>query len=130
MSNMVVKDGNGTLKSLNTTGSGTDADPYVPAHTFSEIFPTADADLTQKITVVTAGSPQQGPDKSNTNGWLIQAASSNSGAAYFMFHGQTAAAKGFPLFPGSGVIFVPVVDLNSLDFDVTTNGNSVMASKV
>jgi hypothetical protein len=95
----------------------------------NEIIPTPDADLTQKITCGAPGVVQQGPNKSNDNGWLLTPAATNTGVAYFMFHGQTAANKGFPMAVG-GLFYVPVVDLNSLDFDVTTSGNIVFASKV
>ena len=90
--------------------------------------PTPNADLTQIITVATAGSPQQGPDKASANGWFLTPGSANTGVAYWMYHGQTAAAKGFPMAVG-GLFYVNVQNLNSLDFDVTTSGNTILASK-
>ena len=70
-------------------------------HYLTEVFVdptvTADADLTQLITVTTAGTPVQGPNKSNPGGWVLKANADNTDTVYFMFHGQTKAAKGFPL---------------------------------
>ena len=92
------------------------------------VMVTADADLTQVITVTTTGTPVQGPNKSNPSGWYIKAATANTGVMYFMFHGQTAAAKGFPLSAGQ-VMFLPVANLSGLDFDATVNGEKVVCSK-
>lgn len=83
---------------------------------------TADADLTQLITVATSGTPVQGPAKTNAGGWWITADPTNLKPIRFMFHGQTAAAKGFPLDAGDKM-FLPVSSLASVDFDVDSGGN-------
>jgi hypothetical protein len=89
-------------------------------------LPTADLDLTQKIVVTTAGTPVQGPDKTNAGGWLLYAKS--TGPSWWMFHGQTAANKGVPISASGS--WCPVADLNLIDVDSTTNSDIVMASKV
>ena len=92
------------------------------------VMVTADVDITQKIVVTTAGTPVQGPDKTNAGGWWVKAGTINTGVMYFMFHGQTAANKGFPLSAGQ-VMFLPVANLSGLDFDATVNGEKVVCSK-
>ena len=91
-------------------------------------LPAPDQDLTQIIVVTTAGTPVQGPDVSDILGWYLKASVENTGIIYFMYHGQTKANKGFPLSPGD-MIFVPVENLNSLDFDSSVNGEKIHASK-
>jgi hypothetical protein len=91
-------------------------------------LPTADADITQKITVTTAGTPVQGPDVNSANGWLLFAKS--TGPSWWMFHGQTAANKGVPITSGGGGVWCPVVNLSSIDIDSTANGEIVVAQKV
>jgi hypothetical protein len=102
-------------------------------HYLTEVFVTpsvtADADLTQTITVTTAGTPVQGPDKSNPGGWMLKANPSNTGSVWVMFHGQTKAAKGFPLEVGNPIC-APVLNLSSLDFDADTSGGKVHAIKL
>ena len=98
--------------------------------TFVDPCITADADLTQLITVTAAGTPVQGPDKSNPGGWMLKANPSNTGSVWVMFHGQTKAAKGFPLEVGGNPICVPVVNLSGLDFDADTSGGKVHAIKL
>ena len=93
------------------------------------VMVTADADLTQVITVTTAGTPVQGPAKSNPSGWYIKAATANTGVMYFMFHGQTAVAKGFPLSAGQ-LFVIPVTNLSDIDFDASVNGEKIIAAKV
>jgi hypothetical protein len=88
----------------------------------------ADANLTQKITVATAGTPVTGPAISNGGGWLLKAKETNTGACWYMYTGTTAANKGVPLGVGE-VMYVPVASLSSLDFDAATSGNIIMASK-
>ena len=89
---------------------------------------SADSDLTQLVTVTTAGTPVQGPAKTNGSGWYLKALVTNAGTMYFMFWGQTAAAKGFPLSAGD-LIYVPVSNLSSLGFDATVNGEKVICTK-
>ena len=96
----------------------------------TENLPTADLDITQKITVTNAGTPVQGPDKTNANGWLLFAKTTNTGPAWWMYHGQTAANKGIPIIASGGPVWCPVADLNSIDIDTTANGEIVFASKV
>ena len=55
---------------------------------------TADADVTQHIVVTTAGTPVQGPAKTNPGGWMIGNYATNTTIVYFMYHGQTNANKG------------------------------------
>jgi hypothetical protein len=88
----------------------------------------ADADITQLITVAVAGTPEQGPDKSNPGGWILKADPSNSGSVWLFGHGQSKALKGFPLGVGEAV-FVMVENLNSLDFDADTNGAKIHVLK-
>lgn len=95
----------------------------------SSVMVTASADLTQLITVTTAGTPVQGPAVTNPGGWILKADPANSGSAWFMFHGQTKALKGFPLGVGESMM-VPVESLADLDFDADTNGNKVHAAKL
>ena len=90
---------------------------------------TTDADITQLITVTTAGTPVQGPDKSNISGWMIKADPTNVGNVWFMFHGQTKAAKGFPVAVGEAAPLY-TQNLSSIDFDADTNGNKIRALKV
>lgn len=92
------------------------------------VLVTADADITQLITVANAGTPVQGPDKTNAGGWFIKAEVANTGTIYWMFHGQTKATKGYPLSAGDAD-FVPVSDLNSIDFDSSVSGEKVWAHK-
>jgi hypothetical protein len=87
----------------------------------------ADAGITQMITVTTAGTPVQGPDVTNPGGWVIIGAGANTGKAYWMFHGQTTANKGFPI---TQALPIPVENLSSLDFDVSVNGEKVVAYKL
>jgi len=89
---------------------------------------TADADMTQLVTVTTAGTPVQGPNKANPGGWYVKAAVANTGTVYFMFHGQTAAAKGFPLSAGQTWV-LPVVNLSSCDFDASVSGEKLHFAK-
>ena len=88
-----------------------------------------DANLTQLVTVTTAGTPVQGPDKSNPGGWMLKADPANTGSVWFMFHGQTKATKGFPLEVGE-VMIVPVENLSDLDFDADTSGGKIRALKM
>jgi hypothetical protein len=90
---------------------------------------TADADMTQLVTVTTAGTPVQGPDKSNAGGWAVKADPANTGYIYFMFHGQSAATKGFPLSAGQTFI-LPVLNLSAVDFDASVNGEKVWLAKL
>jgi hypothetical protein len=90
---------------------------------------TATADLTQLVTVTTAGTPVQGPDKENASGWAVKADPSNTGYIYFMFHGQTAATKGFPLSAGQTFV-LPVLNLSAVDFDASVNGQKVWFAKL
>lgn len=92
------------------------------------VLVTADADLTQVITVTTAGTPVQGPNVTNPGGWVIKASPANTGTGYFMFHGQTKAAKGFPLAAGDPYPLM-VANLSDIDFDVDTSGDKFHASK-
>jgi len=84
-----------------------------------------DIDITQRITVTTSGTPVQGPEASNQTGWVLSAVGAT---CYFMFHGQTATNKGFPLVPGSNV-WTPAVNLRLLDFDSDSNGGIICATK-
>lgn len=90
---------------------------------------TADADMTQLVTVTTAGTPVQGPDKNNAGGWAVKADPANTGYIYFMFHGQTAAAKGFPLSAGQTFV-LPILNLSSVDFDASVNAQKVWLAKL
>ena len=72
------------------------------------------------ITVATAGSPQQGADIANLNGFVIKANPANTGIFYIFGTGQTYTT-GFPLSAGD-MIYVPVADLNTLWFDVSVSG--------
>jgi len=101
-------------------GDGT----FSPAVSVNLITP--DADITQLITVATSGSPVQGPAKTNPGGWYLAPGTTNTGAVYFMYHGQTKATKGMPI---AQLTPVPVSDLSSLDFDADTSGNIILASK-
>lgn len=96
---------------------------------YAPVLVTADADLTQIITVTSAGTPVQGPDKDNPNGWGVKASPANAGTVYFFFWGQTKAGKGFPLAPGDPFP-VPVRNLNELGFDADNNGDKVHAAKL
>lgn len=89
----------------------------------------ADADYTQLITVTTAGTPVQGPAKTNPSGWLLKADPANAGSVWFMFHGQTKAAKGFPLGVGESML-TQIEDLSTLDFDADNNGGKLHAVKI
>ena len=89
----------------------------------------ADADLTQLITVATAGTPVQGPDVSTPGGWMLKADPTNTGNVWFMFWGQTASAKGFPLAVGE-VMLAAVENLSDLGFDADASGNKIRAIKV
>jgi hypothetical protein len=93
------------------------------------VLVAADADITQLITVTTAGTPAQGPNKANPGGWMLKASADNTDTVYFMFHGQTKAARGFPLDKGESMI-VPVSNLSSLDFDADVNGEKIHAAKM
>jgi hypothetical protein len=92
---------------------------------------SADADITQLITVAVAGGTPavQGPDKSNPGGWILKADPNNTGSVWFFFHGQTKDLKGFPLGIGEAA-FVMVENLSSLDFDADANGAKIHALKV
>lgn len=103
---------------------------YSPVQQLASMaFITPDADMTQLITVVTAGTPVQGPDKVSEGIWLVKADPANTGTVYFMFHGQTKATKGFPLSAGEDE-YVLVSNLNSLDFDASVNGMKIWALKI
>lgn len=93
------------------------------------VLVTADANLTQLITVTTAGTPVQGPDATNPGGWVLKAHADNTDTVYFMFWGQTKAAKGFPLNPGEAMI-VPVSNLSTLGFDADVDGEKLHAAKL
>lgn len=95
----------------------------------ASVMVTADADLTQIITVTTAGTPAQGPAVTNPGGWILKANPSNTGSVWFMFHGQTKAAKGFPIGVGESAI-PPVESLSDLDFDADTSGGKIHAAKL
>ena len=88
-----------------------------------------DADFTQLITVAAAGTPVQGPAKSNAGGWMLKSDPDNTDTVWFMFHGETKATKGFPLNVGEAMVVV-VEDLSSLDFDADVNGNKIRAVKI
>lgn len=90
---------------------------------------TSDAGLTQVITVPTAGTPVQGPAVSNPAGWWIKAAPGNTGTVFFMFFGQTSAAKGFPLSAGQTVA-VQVANLAAIGFDASVSGEKIHACKI
>ena len=101
--------------------------PPIPAGTntignVGAVLVTTDADITQLVTVTTAGTPVQGPNKSNPGGWVLKASPTNVVAVRFMFHGQLAAAKGFPLSVGESM-YIPVANLSDLDFDADSGGN-------
>lgn len=95
----------------------------------ASVMVTADADLTQLITVAAAGTPVQGPAVTNPGGWMIKADPANTGSVWLMFHGQTKAAKGFPLGVGESTI-PPVESLADLDFDADTSGGKIHAMKL
>jgi hypothetical protein len=86
---------------------------------------TPDLDMTQLVTVVTAGTPVQGPDKSNPNGWWLRIDPANTGIISIMFHGQTKATKGFPLDSGQPLIPLNIKNLSSIDFDASVNNQKV-----
>ena len=68
-------------------------------------LPIADADITQKITVTTAGTPVQGPDINSDNGWLLYCKTSNTGPAWWMYTDRLPPTKAFQLLSalaGSG----------------------------
>ena len=108
--------------------------PSLPAGTnnigkVNSVMITPDADLTQVVTVTTAGTPVQGPAKSNPGGWMAKSDPANTGSVWFMFHGQTKANKGFPLGIGE-VMPIHVESLADLDFDADTNGNKIRILKL
>lgn len=86
------------------------------------VLVTADADITQLITVTTAGTPVQGPNKTNPGGWILKVSPTNTVPMRFMFHGQTASAKGYPMSSGEWM-YIPISNLSDLDFDADTGGN-------
>lgn len=96
---------------------------------YAPVLVTADADLTHIITVTSAGTPEAGPDKENPNGWILKANPDNTDTVWYMFAGQTKAAKGFPLNAGEAMI-VPVRNLNQLSFDADVSGDKVHAAKL
>lgn len=93
------------------------------------VMVTADADLTQIITVTTVGTPVQGPAVTNPGGWILKASPANVGSVWFFFHGQTKALKGFPLGVGESTV-ISVENLSSYDFDADTAGNKIHAAKL
>ena len=105
-----------------------ETNPLKISGSVATVIVTPDADLTQLITVTTAGTPVQGPNKTNPGGWVIKAKLTNTGTMYLMYHGQTAANKGFGLNSGEWM-FIPIVNLSDLDFDATINGEKVIALK-
>ena len=84
---------------------------------------TADATITGAITVTTSGTPVQGGNISNPNGFIIKAHPDNTDTVWFMYHGQ-AKSVGYPLNPGEQAP-VPVSNLNLLDFDADVSGESL-----
>lgn len=114
-----------------TTGSGTAVSAHATRGLKVDplVLVTADADLTQLITVTTAGTPVQGPAKTNPGGWMVKSDPDNTGSVWFMYHGQTKALKGFPLGVGESMV-VPVESLAALDFDADTSGDKVHATKL
>jgi len=93
------------------------------------VMVTPTVDLTQIITVTTAGTPVQGPNVDNPNGWLLKAGADNTDTVYFMFYGQTKSTKGFPLNAGEAII-LPVRNLSSLGFDADVSGEKIHAAKL
>ena len=89
----------------------------------------ADANLTQLITVTTAGTPVQGPDVSSPGRWTLKADPANTGNVWFMFWGQTAEAKGFPLAAGEPMLLA-VENLSDIGFDADTSGDKIRAVKM
>jgi hypothetical protein len=125
--NYVILDGLGNSRNFKATENNEvlTTHHYIDG-TFSSI--TVDADITQKIIVTTAGSPVQGPSKTNDGGWILKASPLNSGVARYMFHGQSASNKGFPLSSGDICLFNGS-NLSQLDFDADTDGSIIWATK-
>lgn len=96
---------------------------------YAPVLVTPDAGLTQIITVTSAGTPVPGPDVDNPNGWILKASPDNTDTVWYMFLGQTKAAKGFPLNAGEAMI-VPARNLNQLSFDADVSGEKIHAAKL
>jgi hypothetical protein len=112
---------------------GMAADPdgsgnYVPESISYPALVAADANFTQIVTI--SGSANvQGPNVSNPGGWVARPLSTNTGDVYYMFHGLTKAAAGFPISVG-GSMLLRIFNLSALDFNTDTAGNKIAFSKV
>ena len=89
----------------------------------------ADADITQLITVVAAGTPVRGPNKESVSGWWMRTDPSNTGYVTAMFHGQTKATKGFPLDSAMPAVLLNVSNLSDIDFDASVNDSKIWLIK-
>jgi len=140
MANTPVKDGNGSLVYLSSTGTGAVGDPYIPSRSVTAITSalpagtntlgavlsptvTADATITGIGTVTGAGTPVQGGSVTNANGFILKGHPDNTDTFWIFYWGQTKAS-GFPLNSKEAII-VPVSNLNVLGFDADVSGEKV-----
>jgi hypothetical protein len=83
-----------------------------------------------RVTVVSAGSPIQGPNVLNPDGFFIKNHSGNSGSgyAYVMRSGSTKTSS-MTLDVGE-VMYFPVGNLNMLSFDADSGSTILCYSRV
>jgi hypothetical protein len=89
-----------------------------------DVIPITDTTFSGQVTVTTAGTPVQGPNKAGTRGFLITPLSTNTGVIWVFPWGSTKTVKGFPIAIGSSVV-LNVTNLNQVGFDVDTSGNAI-----
>jgi hypothetical protein len=90
----------------------------------ADVIPSTDTTFSGQVTVATAGTPVQGPNKAGSRGFMITPLSTNTGVSWVFPWGSTKTLKGFPIAIGSNVV-LNVANLNQVGFDVDTSGNAV-----
>jgi hypothetical protein len=84
--------------------------------------------ISHRITVVSAGTPVQGPDAQGFD-FVLQGAPANTGTVYVYDSDTDTAANGYALGPGQQVP-VRASNLNTLWFDASADNQAVLALKV
>lgn len=87
-----------------------------------------DTNLCQVITVTTAGTVVRGGMIQSEGGWRFKGHPDNTGDVWFMYHGASKTANGFPL-SANAEVYVPVLGLWDIDFDADVDGEKICIVK-
>jgi len=118
-------DGKSYLGPLYDNGDGT----YSRKTLVQNSMVSVDLTFSGQIVVAHAGTPVQGPNFSNPNGWLVCPKYGNAGYSWISW--QSAFAKDYGICMGVGqFITLHVANLNNLWFDVDTDGNAICFMKL